>query len=183
MDIPFVGGAYKGYSTNLNDQVCQNFYPVLDQQDGKTILSLEGVPGLLEMLDLTSDDNLISNGEFISDLTDWDDKDALTGVSSWNSGRMQLTSGSEGVAAREQDVIVTSGVEYILFFDIISNSVDITIGTTSGGSEIYAATLSVGTGQTIIFTPTGSPIYIRFKRLEDGGSVTSYVDNVRLYKN
>src|SRR3990172_10375367 len=181
MDIPFVGGAYKGYSTNLNDQVCQNFYPVVDQQDGKTVLSLEGVPGLTALLDLSTDDNLISNGSFDTDLTDWDDKDALTGVSSWDSGRMRLTSGSEGTAAREQDVAVTNGEEYILFFDIISNSVDITIGTTSGGSEIHAATYAVGTGQTITFTATASTIYIRFKRLESSGSVTSYVDNVRLY--
>jgi hypothetical protein len=51
MEIPFVGGAYEDFSPNLDAQVCENLYPVLDQQGGKTVLSLEGVPGLVKILD------------------------------------------------------------------------------------------------------------------------------------
>ena len=51
MEIKFVGGAYNDYSLNLNAQVCQNLYPVIDQQDGKSVLSLENVPGLTLVID------------------------------------------------------------------------------------------------------------------------------------
>lgn len=47
MEIPFVGGAYQGRSTNLNAQVCQNYYPVLDKEGGKKIIALYGTPGLV----------------------------------------------------------------------------------------------------------------------------------------
>lgn len=47
MEINFVGGAYADYSSNLNAQVCQNLYPVLDQQGGKSVASLENIPGLV----------------------------------------------------------------------------------------------------------------------------------------
>ena len=45
MEIPFVGGHYLGRSSNVNAQVCQNLYPVVDKQGGKA-LSLVGTPGL-----------------------------------------------------------------------------------------------------------------------------------------
>ena len=51
MEIPFIGGSYNDYSLNLNAQVCQNLYPVIDQQDGKSVLSLENVPGLTLIID------------------------------------------------------------------------------------------------------------------------------------
>ena len=46
MEIPFIGGAYQGRSSNLNAQVCQNLFPVIDNQDGSSVLSLMGTPGL-----------------------------------------------------------------------------------------------------------------------------------------
>jgi hypothetical protein len=46
MEIPFVGGAYQGRSLNINSQVCQNLYPVMDQQGGKKVLALMNTPGL-----------------------------------------------------------------------------------------------------------------------------------------
>lgn len=52
MEIPFVGGAYKGRSTNLNAQECVNLYPVIDQEGGKSVLSLQGTPGLKEWCDI-----------------------------------------------------------------------------------------------------------------------------------
>jgi len=45
MEIPFVGGSYKGPSSNINAQICQNLFPIADQQGGKP-LSLIGTPGL-----------------------------------------------------------------------------------------------------------------------------------------
>ena len=48
MDLPIVGGAYQGRSKNLNAQVCQNLYPVIDQEAGKHIVALFGTPGLVQ---------------------------------------------------------------------------------------------------------------------------------------
>uniref|UniRef100_A0A6M3IR80 Putative capsid protein n=1 Tax=viral metagenome TaxID=1070528 RepID=A0A6M3IR80_9ZZZZ len=48
MEINFIGGAYQGRSSNLNAQVCQNLYPVIDNQGGKSVLALYPTPGLRE---------------------------------------------------------------------------------------------------------------------------------------
>lgn len=46
MQIPFVGGAYTGWSKNINSQTCINLFPVVDQQDAKQVIALYGTPGL-----------------------------------------------------------------------------------------------------------------------------------------
>lgn len=46
-EIPFVGGAYSGRSTNLNAQVCQNWYLEVDQQEGKKPKALINTPGMV----------------------------------------------------------------------------------------------------------------------------------------
>jgi hypothetical protein len=46
MQIPFVGGAYTARSSNLNAQSCINWFPVVDNQDAKTVLAMYGTPGL-----------------------------------------------------------------------------------------------------------------------------------------
>lgn len=53
MEIPFVGGAYKGRSLNLNSQECQNLFPVLDPL-GKKVKALFGTAGLSEFVSLLS---------------------------------------------------------------------------------------------------------------------------------
>ena len=47
MEIPFIGGAYLGRSSNLDSQRCKNLYPVVDKQGGRP-LTLEGTPGLAQ---------------------------------------------------------------------------------------------------------------------------------------
>ena len=46
MQIPFVGGAYTGRSTNVNAQTCINLFPEINQQEAKVVLALFGTPGL-----------------------------------------------------------------------------------------------------------------------------------------
>ncbi|MCP3924922.1 MAG: hypothetical protein GY714_20275 [Desulfobacterales bacterium] len=46
MEIPFVGGAYTGYSKNINAQECINLFPAVDQRDAKNIVALYGTPGI-----------------------------------------------------------------------------------------------------------------------------------------
>ena len=47
MDISFIGGAYKTFSTNLNAQECVNFIPVMGNEGP----ALRGSPGLKEWVD------------------------------------------------------------------------------------------------------------------------------------
>ena len=47
MEINFIGGAYLDRSSNLNAQVCQNLYPIIDQEHGnKSVAALMNTPGL-----------------------------------------------------------------------------------------------------------------------------------------
>ena len=50
MDISFVGGAYKTFSTNLNTQECVNFIPVMGNEGP----ALRGSPGLKEWVDTSN---------------------------------------------------------------------------------------------------------------------------------
>ena len=66
MEINFIGGHYEGRSKNLNAQVTQNWFPVVDNQDGKSILALMGTPGLTVWKDFGDTDE--SRGSIV-----WDD--------------------------------------------------------------------------------------------------------------
>jgi hypothetical protein len=55
VETSFIGGAYQGRSLNLNAQQCINFYPVIDQQDGKSVIALFGTSGLKPFADLNRD--------------------------------------------------------------------------------------------------------------------------------
>jgi hypothetical protein len=46
VQIPFIGGAYKGRSTNMNAQECINLYPVMDKMEAKNVRALVGTPGM-----------------------------------------------------------------------------------------------------------------------------------------
>ena len=46
MQIPFIGGAYKGYSSDYNAQECINLYPQLDKFEAKNVRALIGTPGM-----------------------------------------------------------------------------------------------------------------------------------------
>lgn len=46
IEFPFIGGAYAGRSLNLNAQMCQNLYPVMDKESGKSTIALMGIPGM-----------------------------------------------------------------------------------------------------------------------------------------
>ncbi len=51
MEIPFLGGAYEGRSKSINAQQSINLFPVLDQQEGKTVIAMYNTPGLVEFCD------------------------------------------------------------------------------------------------------------------------------------
>lgn len=62
MKIPFMGGSYQGRFDSLNSQRCINLYPHVDNEGGKSQLSLQGTPGLREFYDASGTSG-ISSGE------------------------------------------------------------------------------------------------------------------------
>jgi len=51
MQIPFIGGADKGYSSDINAQECINLYPKVDNFEAKNVRALVGTPGMTEFCD------------------------------------------------------------------------------------------------------------------------------------
>jgi hypothetical protein len=45
MEIPFVGGAYEGRSKDINAQRSINLFPVVDNEDAKSVVAMYGTPG------------------------------------------------------------------------------------------------------------------------------------------
>ena len=114
MEINFIGGHYEGRSKNLNAQITQNWYPVIDNQDGKSILALMNTPGLKQWIDL---DNAGESRGAIK----WDDclfvvigntlfKITTGGVSS-NVGTLDTSSGRVYMAGGTTHLMVVDGVK------------------------------------------------------------------------
>jgi hypothetical protein len=129
--------------------------------------------------------NLISNGDFATVLTDWDDKDTGAAASIWASGAVELTLFGVGTSAIEQDVVVVANTQCKLEVDLTEDSgaVDLSIfvGSSSGGSDIFSQTYTTTTSPTETFTPGVATIYLTFDITT--GSVESakwIVDNVVL---
>lgn len=112
MEINFIGGHYEGRSKNLNAQVTQNWYPVIDNQDGKSIIALMNTPGLKQWIDL---DNA---GESRGSIK-WDDclftvigntlfKITTGGVSS-NVGTLNTSSGRVYMAGGITHLMIVDG--------------------------------------------------------------------------
>lgn len=126
---------------------------------------------------VTSGGELVTNGTFDTDLSDWDDLSTGTGSIAWTAGKMRIAGGASGVGWAEQDIAVTDKKPYILSLVITENPITIRIGNTSGGEQIARDTeFPVGTATTI-FAANGSTIYLQFKNSNDNNSD---VDNVSL---
>jgi len=100
MEIPFVGGAYLGRSPNLNAQVCQNLYPVVDQQGGKSVLALFGVPGLTGYLNLlTGGGGVITVYDDLEEGATWarGNLSSLSSPTSFRGSMQNVDCGSDGV--------------------------------------------------------------------------------------
>lgn len=65
MELPFVGGAYTGKSTNVNVQQCINLFPVIDNRGGKVTTFLHGTPGGLLFSTLAEEsDTTVNRGMY-----------------------------------------------------------------------------------------------------------------------
>lgn len=122
----------------------------------------------------------VTNGDFASDLSSWTDLDTGTGSSTWSAGTMALAGGAAGLARREQVLTYMGVATYTLTFTVTTNSCVLTIGRTSGASDIVTNTYAVGT-HNVTFTPTSigttGYVYIGFQNANNN---TSNIDNVSI---
>lgn len=130
---------------------------------------------------------LITNGQFTSDISGWTDASTGLGSIAWVDGTMRLYAGGSvpgNDAAARQSISTAIGTEYTFSFDIVAGTgatgegVLVYIGTTAGGFEVVLHSYaSVGT-HTFTFTATATTTYVQF-RVADGATVPrKYIDNV-----
>jgi hypothetical protein len=118
MEIPIVGGAYLGRSSNLNAQVCQNLYPILGGPGGKKVVALANTPGLTEFaslgegeiraLDVMGDYLFFVKGDRVYKVDEDGDETLMDGVLNTSSGKVWM--GNNG----SQIMIVDNPYGYIL---------------------------------------------------------------------
>jgi hypothetical protein len=138
---------------------------------------------------IVTNNGIVTNGDFPSNITGWTDISAGTGSIAWDGtgNRMALTTGSSAgnEAIATQQVTATNGGLnfYQMTFTITSTQFTVKIGTTSpGASDIYSTDNFSSTGnQTITFETNAASFYITFQmnRLSN----TEYLDDVIVREN
>jgi hypothetical protein len=134
---------------------------------------------------------LVTNGGFTSDISNWSDLSTGGASLSWVAGVMRFTAVTGNAIAQQSLSISVQSVEHTLTFDLTitgTNTIDVTVGTTSGGSELYGPVNYASTGSyTVTFTPTAATVYLRFTHRTyptdvdlDNVSVTRSVEPVNL---
>ena len=148
MEINFTGGAYKGRSLDLNAQVCQNWFPVIDQQDGKSILSLMGTPGLVTWAD-TGDaredrGSIVWNGNLYTAIGDKLYKIDTSGTVE-SVGTFQTSTGRVYFAGGLTAMCIVDG-SYGYSYPILAVEEEATPSTGTGGTESHSAAAVTVTG-------------------------------------
>ena len=126
---------------------------------------------------------LITNGDFATDVSSWTDIDSGTGTSSYVStgnGRLNLAAGASGVAARTQAITTVTGKTYRVKTLCYGGTVTLYIGTTSGGTEISTTSLTIdnlnrGQFDDTSFVATGTTTYITLRSATDANHQVDWI--------
>jgi hypothetical protein len=129
----------------------------------------------------------VTNSLFTSNITGWTDDSGGTGTSAWASlsglGALSLVGdGALNGAAYQTISTVETGTEHALRINVIGAPVELRIGTTVGGSEIFGGKLSPGT-HSLSLTPAGDftiyfanrnryAAYVNYAYIEPAGILT-----------
>jgi hypothetical protein len=128
----------------------------------------------------TLTDSTITNGTFTTDLTGW----TVRGTVTQSGGKAAFNSGELEQAITVNAPYLNATRKHVVKFWLTANgsSINVSVGTTSGGTQLVANTTVYSNPDTgvaaLAFTPNVSPVYLRF-------STTSTVslDNVSLLTN
>jgi hypothetical protein len=120
----------------------------------------------------------ITNGSFGTDLSDWDDNDESGATSAWaTGGYMSLIGTGTKSAIRDQEVTVAAGdqgVGHGITIEIVRGLVELSVGSSEGGTQYIPKTYLRPGWHSISFTPTGN-FHIRFSSLTKYPSLVSSV--------
>lgn len=120
---------------------------------------------------------LLTNGSFSSGLTGWTNLSAGTGTATVTDGQLTVTRvDASNIGWVTQQIAVTAGRTYQVKATRVSGSgTALRVGTTSGGNELYDATLGIGTTVRYIAATTAA-LHVNLR-----GSIndtTTVIDNV-----
>ncbi len=120
----------------------------------------------------------VSNPDFTSDLSLWDDADDAGAVSSWDNGDMVLTGTKYNSARRRQQVFVDpveQGIVHTLKINVALGPVVLRIGTNAGEDNVFRQSV-LRTGEHFIsFVPNGF-FHIEFASPRQYGARVSVCD-------
>lgn len=126
--------------------------------------------------------NLLSNGQFTTDLTGWDDDDTGTGASTWNAGSLRLVgTDSSNRARRSQAFAVENGATYRLVWAHTGSNCNVAVEVTKNGADgpVTLTNQTAGT-KTVTFVAAASAYRFRAEGVSTGGTVT--FRGVSIYK-
>lgn len=151
----------------------------------------DGVGGNLNQLYLNAGSqdsaaaNLITNGDFPSNISGWTTRVTGSGSISWNAGQMRFNPTSTSAATMEayQAISVTPGERYIVKQDVskFDNQANFfyMIGTTPYDNDIMGNSTGLGSTSVVIEVPDGvSTIYVGYKFIADSTYGPADLDNV-----
>jgi hypothetical protein len=119
---------------------------------------------------------LVSNGTFTTDLSGWTVTTAGTSTVTWSAGSASFSPDGTNPVTLAQSIATVVGRRYTAFFDIATNSLNVSVGTTNTGQQVLApATLTVGTGRSVTFVAQTTTTWINFYKV---GASVALLDNV-----
>lgn len=122
----------------------------------------------------------VANGIFDSGLASWTITKAGTSDVTVAGGAASFLGDGANQVMLSQIVPTVAGVEHKFAFDIGSNGINVSVGSTAGGAELYPSTTQTVGSKSITFVPTGSAAYIRF--FKSSATVTT-LDNISVKAN
>jgi hypothetical protein len=125
--------------------------------------------------------NIARNGDFSAGLAEWTNLSSGTGTFTVSAGLASLSGGTgPGIGACDQYYgTPLLAAQYQVHFDVGGAPLAVMVGTTSGGSELFAEqSFPIGNDRTFTFTaPGASVVYLAFRNNQP---TTATLDNVRL---
>lgn len=119
---------------------------------------------------------LVTNGEFTTDLSGWDN--GGTGTSVWDTGRAKLTTTGTGYIKPISAITTVVGLRYEFLVTLTGtgNTANVRAGTSSLGVDLLNSGWGVTDGSHIYyFVATSTTTYIA---VGNGSASVSYIDNV-----
>lgn len=124
---------------------------------------------------ITGTANLVTNGDFATDLSGWTVTTAGSATVVQNAGVAEITGDGTDSGTLDQSITTVVGQTYLLPFTIGANGLIFRVGTTQGGSNLIAGTIVVAGSYLYQFTATTTTTWLQFART--AASMGS-VDNV-----